>query len=96
MCGTVDRMTGVTDAKKKARREKARIERERAAAEAELRKQRQAAEAELAKQEELVDAKEAYEAQKKKERTRRLSQRGGGLSTKYKGTGLGGQKDTLG
>jgi hypothetical protein len=74
------------DAAKRAK-DQARRERER---------QEAIAKAELAKQQELADAKTAYEQSKKKERLNRVSNAGGGLSTKYQGANLGGVKDKYG
>ena len=98
MCGTVERLTGETDkrkAKKKAQAAEARANAERAAQQAK-------ADAELAKQQELADAKTAFEVSKTDERKKRLTKRGGGLSTQYAGatgytaSNLGAVKDTLG
>ena len=88
MCGTTDRLLGITAAEKKAKAKKRALAAEKAQQEA-------TAKRELAEPQELVDAKTAFEQGKTKERVNRLSTQGGGLSTKYKGANLGGMKDEL-
>jgi hypothetical protein len=82
-------ITGTTAMEKEARRTREATEKARAEQEAQ-------AAADLKDQKQLVAEKEAYERDKKKRRSTRMSTQGGGLSTKYRSSNLGDTRDTLG
>jgi hypothetical protein len=85
----VGEITGTRSMEKEAQRSREATEKARAAQEAQ-------AEADLKEQKQLVAEKEAYERDKKKRRSTRMSTQGGGLSTKYRQSNLGDTRDTLG